>query len=129
MNQATYAAATADLGCIGQTIWLDMNAKMDQWRNSALTADGVNVIHEDGIHPNVWGQMLMTGEIMKAIGLRPHIADVPSALALAEANYPALASGGPGFTAHRARSSAPHCLMTYGLIPPVPYRPPPSSSQ
>src|SRR3546814_19826422 len=82
MNQATYAAATADLGCIGQTIWLDMNAKMDQWRNAALTADGDNVIHEDGIHPNVWGQMLMTGEIMKAIGLRPYIADVPSALAL-----------------------------------------------
>ena len=111
MNQATYAAARADLGCIGQTLWLDMNAKMDQWRNSALNGDGVNVIHPDGIHPNVWGQMLMVGEIMKAVGLRPYIADVPSAMALAQANYLALAYGGPNFTANRAREYAKHCLM------------------
>lgn len=111
MNDATRAAAAAQIAAVGQTLYLDMNAIMDQWRGSAMRADGVEVMHPDGIHPNVWGQMRMTGEILKAAGLRPYLSVDITNRALARANYQALAYGSSSFTASRAEAYSTYCLL------------------
>jgi hypothetical protein len=53
---------------LGKTILIDMNRRMDEWRNYCLYYDGVNPMHPDGIHPNCWGQWLMVREIFIAMG-------------------------------------------------------------
>jgi hypothetical protein len=109
-NDAIRAAAAADIPHVGDTILLDMNAKMDEWRTSALGQDGVDVIHADGIHPNVWGQMFMTGEILKAAGVG-YLATINSAASLAQANWDVLRYGSPYWTGPtRAGQFADHCL-------------------
>lgn len=111
MNDAIRAAAEAELDAVGQTLFLDMNSAMDQWRYSAMSIDGVEVMHSDGIHPNVWGQMRMTGEILKIAGLRPYLSVDVTNRALAQENYQALAYGAPSFTASRAGVYATNCLL------------------
>lgn len=111
MNQAIRAAARAR-GGPGKCVWLDMNAAMDAWRSFAQASDGVAVMHEDGIHPNVWGQMLLSGELLKVAGLRPHIRTVGSVVTAARRNYPALAYGSATFTADRAESYTRRCLLS-----------------
>ena len=112
MNAATIAAYNADLGCVGQTILIDMNARMDKWKTDAFNLHNVAVMNPDGIHPNVWGQMLMAGEIIKACGLLPYISSTATCEAVAAANYAALAyGGGVAFDSSRSASYAKFCLL------------------
>lgn len=111
INQAIAEAVTEDRDYVGQSRLLDMNARMDQWRSSALAIDGVPVMRPDGIHPNVWGQMRMAGEILKAAGLRPYLSTTESVQTIARVNYQALAYGAAGFTASRAAAYASNCLL------------------
>lgn len=113
LNSATRGAATIRFSSTrardparrpGRTVLIEMNTIMDDWRSSALSMDGVNVMDNDGVHPNVWGQMKMTQHILAAAGLRPYIADVDPLQDLAEANYQTLAYGSASFTPDRART-------------------------
>lgn len=89
---------------------LDMNWRMDSWRTNAQTQDGVNVMLPDGIHPNVWGQMLMAGLIAEACGVRQYLTDLDALQDLAEANYSALSYGSTTFTGARARQYVSFCF-------------------
>ena len=75
-NEAMHAAATADRGYVGQTLWLDMNALMDAKRDEVLAEYGVDIILPDGIPPNVWGQPYMTGLYLKVSGAALNIESV-----------------------------------------------------
>lgn len=67
MNTA-YAGA-----CSAQGVTLvDINAIIDAYRTS-MAASSVEVIHPDGIHLNVWGQMKFAGAILSSLGLAPLI--------------------------------------------------------
>ncbi len=112
LNAATRGAATVRVSPQrgrargrqpGRTVLIDMNAIMDDWRSTALTADGVTVMDNDGVHPNVWGQMKMTQHILAAARLRPYITDVDPLQDLAEENHPALSYGSTTFSPARAR--------------------------
>jgi hypothetical protein len=61
MNEATYSAATEDLPYVGQTLFLDLNAKMDAFRTAALSGDGIDIMLPDGIHPNSTSKPLGNG--------------------------------------------------------------------
>jgi hypothetical protein len=37
---------------------------MTHARSAAQIVNGVALMHPDGIHPNVWGQMVIAGEIL-----------------------------------------------------------------
>ena len=54
VNDATRVAAMEEKPYVGQTIFLDMASRMTAWWNAAASYDGVAVIHNDGIHTNVW---------------------------------------------------------------------------
>ncbi len=88
INDAIRAAASARSAPV-----LDMNAKMDGWRASALSGDGVAVMHPDGIHPNVWGQIRMVGAILAFVGL-DGLLSYEGVKAIASANWEALRYGG-----------------------------------
>ncbi|HWL71594.1 MAG TPA: hypothetical protein VNS22_24885 [Geminicoccus sp.] len=53
---------------LGRTILIDMNRRMDEWRNYCLAHSRLDPIHTDGVHPNCWGQWLMVREILQAMG-------------------------------------------------------------
>lgn len=97
MNQATLAASQTSLSVVGPTSYIDMNAKMDYETTLGpyrMGAYAIPMMHPDGIHPNVWGQALMTGEILKACGyIAPLIRSCASLEAIASANKTALAYG------------------------------------
>ena len=88
----------------GNFRFIDMNWIMDDWRRSALTIDGVDVMSRDGVHPNIWGQMKMTQHYLIAAGLDRYIVDVSPLQDLAERNAAALAYGSTTFTGSRARA-------------------------
>lgn len=102
-NQASAAAAAAQMPYVGQTLRVHLRDTMVQARSSARVYDQVDLILPDGIHPNVWGQMLLVGEVLKAAGYSPLIHSVASLQALAEANWYILAGTSPTFTPYRAR--------------------------
>ncbi len=52
----------------GRTILIDINRRMDEWRDYCLASSRLDPIHPDGIHPNCWGQWLMVREILQAMG-------------------------------------------------------------
>lgn len=83
---------------------IDGKAAMDQWKNSAAAVDGVNVMHSDGIHPNVWGQMLLLKCINQAFNLRyDFVRSARTLEEVARANYARLAyGGGPTWDGQRA---------------------------
>ena len=116
MNQATQAAATATIsGEVGKTTFLDMNAIMDAeliipspYRPGAY---GVQWFHPDGIHPNVWGTMLVAGEYIKAAGLRPSVWACGTVRKLAADNCAALAYGAQNMTAAIADSMAAYLCV------------------
>lgn len=94
MNEATRAAAHARIpGAIGQTRLIEMRAVMDAWKASAWNTDGIRVMLNDGVHPNVWGQAMFVGTILRHAGLRPHISQVATAESLAMANWRTLGYG------------------------------------
>ena len=109
-NDAIRTAATERHRYAGRTILVDLNEAMDEWRSSAKR-DGVDVVLPDGIHPNVWGQMLITGEILKAAGFRRHITRVDAAVEIAQENWKDLAYGSKRFSAKRAEKFVTHCLL------------------
>jgi hypothetical protein len=110
-NDAIRAAASERQPYEGRTILLDLNEEMDRLRASALRQDGVDVVLKDGIHPNVWGQMLITGEILKAAGFRRHLAHADTAVSIAKANWKDLAYDSKRFSAKRAEQLVRHCLL------------------
>jgi hypothetical protein len=94
---------------------IDMNAIMDARRVYQMGHTGVDVVLPDLYHANVWGQMLMTGEILKAVGLRDRIVSVESAASLATVNWDFLRYGSPYWTAATgpafAQNYARDCLL------------------
>ena len=116
MNQATQAAATALIsGEVGKTSFLDMNAIMDA--ELVIPAPyrpgqyGVPWFHADGIHPNVWGNMLLAGEYLKAAGLRPSVWACGQVRKLASDNYSTLAYGSQSLTGSIADAWAAYCCI------------------
>lgn len=94
MNDATRAAAAAtSFPTVGPTILVDMNAAIDSWHSATLTARSVPSMHPDGIHPNVWGQTYMLGEILRATGLDLWITDTGPVRSLCAANWQFLGYG------------------------------------
>lgn len=69
MNQAIRAVATADVPSVGQTLLLDLDPKMDTWKQ-LIYGQHLLPAFLDPIHPNFWGQALWTGEMLKAGGWR-----------------------------------------------------------
>jgi hypothetical protein len=110
INDAVRAAAMEETSYVGRTLLLDMNAEMDAWRSEAAKSDDLAVIHDDGIHPNVWGQMFMAGEILKIAGWRPHLAAAPTATWLAHIHWRRLAYG-TRFSREKARRYAVRSLL------------------
>lgn len=114
MNDATRSAALARIpGAIGQTRLIEMRALMDAWRDWAWNADGVRVMLNDGIHPNVWGQAMFVGTMLRHVGLRPYISQVPTAESIAIANWQTLGYGTshPSWTPNRAAAYMQRCLI------------------
>lgn len=118
LNDAVRKAATVNADAVqpngalsptwARTHFIDMNAIMDSKRASALATDGVELMRNDGIHPNVWGQMRMVQQIMAACGLRQYITDVTPIQDLVAADYQFLGYGSqsPNWNANRARTYA-----------------------
>jgi len=113
MNAATLAAATSLVpNERGQTLFFDMKTNMDGWETSAYGSDLVPVMLPDGIHPNVWGQARMAGEILKLLRYRPYLGStVPGLEAVASANWVALAYGSPYFSSVKAATYMRDCLL------------------
>jgi hypothetical protein len=110
-NDAIRTAATERRPYAGRTVLLDLDEEMDEWRASAMRRDGVDVVLPDGIHPNVWGQMLITGEILKAAGFRRYLTRADAAVSIAQQNWKDLAYGSKRFSAKRAEQFVTHCLL------------------
>lgn len=111
LNQVTYEAwlEQQDKVC-GQVLYINMNFQMDNLVAAAQSQDNLPVMFSDGIHPNVWGQMLMAGEIMKVLGYRPLINSVNWAKNLVNANL-ASVQYGSNITASRAGQYVDALLM------------------
>ncbi|MCC6179107.1 MAG: SGNH/GDSL hydrolase family protein [Chloroflexi bacterium] len=111
VNEAIREAATLARPWRGRTVLLDMNAEMDRRRASALSQDGVDVMHPDGIHPNVWGQCLYVGQILRVTGLRSRVRTIATVEDVCAANDQLLAYGARAFTGQRAREYANWLLL------------------
>jgi hypothetical protein len=107
MNQATTAAAKE----VGARL-LDMNKIMDSWKNNAFANYGrLKVMMSDGIHPNLWGQSRIAGEIMKAVGARPFLRSVEHLWSVLEPNYVELGYGATSWSKDRAHLLLKAMLM------------------
>lgn len=62
---------------------IDWNYRMD-WARAALQPLGVKVVHDDGIHPTPWGNILMAASLVKQQGLSVKTVAVVDALMLAQ---------------------------------------------
>jgi hypothetical protein len=112
MNAATVAAYQATIpNERGQTLWIDMKTAMDNWRSSAKSVDNVDVMHPDDIHPNVWGQALMVGELLKALQYRPYLNTADGLKNLAYTQYAQLKYGSTTFNALRAFQYMHQCIL------------------
>ena len=60
-NDATKAAATQ-----ARVEILPLNAAMGRFRDDVLKRYKIDVVHSDGIHPNIWGQCLVSAMIARA---------------------------------------------------------------
>ena len=97
INMATKMAANSIIqpsqSLPGSTRVIDMNRSMDAWRRACLR-QGVDTMHQDGIHPNVWGQWLMVCEIFKAMGYpRLRTLRIDREIAVAKKNWRMLGYG------------------------------------
>lgn len=114
MNDAIRAAQSANLAVVGPSIYLDMNGRMDFESIYGPFRYGeyaVKWIFDDGIHPNVWGQMLMTGEILKASGYRKFLSRCETLKTIAEANKTTLGYGSPYLAAWPVANQVTHCIF------------------
>jgi hypothetical protein len=109
MNDAIINAAHRPADFRGQTLYLDMNMQMDNLVVNAQFFDQLPVIL-DGIHPNVWGQLLMVGEYIKIAGLRPYLTSASSLYDTIYNNISYLTYGSPTFNATRAIDYANSCV-------------------
>ena len=71
MNEATRAAAVADMPGAARTILVPLNAAMDRRREKLAENYRLPVVDKGGVHANVWGQCVMVGALLQAAGLRP----------------------------------------------------------
>jgi hypothetical protein len=85
MNDAIRAAAAAK----GATV-IDMNAAMDAFQAYMAGQTATHDFDNLGIHPFVFSQTLMVGEILRAIGATPYIRSILSLTTPARANWQAL---------------------------------------
>jgi hypothetical protein len=99
MNDVNRAAAQAN-----GAVLVDSNKSMDAWVAFARQTDGASVMHPDGVHPNVWGQLRMLKDLLITAGLRSSLRTVASLQSPAAANYRLLAYGAPAWTPQRARA-------------------------
>lgn len=112
---AVRSAAQTPMPYVGQTLLVPLRTTMDSARASAQVVDGVPLIQPDGIHPNVWGQMLIAGEILKAAGYRPQIKSLASVQAVVAQNYVALGYGGHGYAGQGWTASRASDYVTWLL--------------
>lgn len=114
MNEATVAAAKAEMAVVGRTIVSDMNGIMDYEITSGpyrVDKYGVPMIHPDGIHPNVWGQARMTGVLLSLCGYGGRLSNCSTAKELAAANAGALAYGSQLMTPALASAEMEYMLL------------------
>lgn len=114
MNDAIRAATDAPLALIGQTIYTDMNAVMDYESMEGPYRTGnyaIPFMHPDGIHPNVWGQLLMTGEILKAAGYSGALSSAASIQTVVAGNLNLAGYGSPYFSAGIAQAMVNHMVI------------------
>jgi hypothetical protein len=69
MNAAIIAGA-------GSATLVDMKAAMDGYKAYAIGQVNGPVMQADGVHPNIYGQALFAGEVLKAAGARPWLSYV-----------------------------------------------------
>jgi len=113
MNDATTAAAMADLPTVGRTQLLDMRSRMNEWQTYSAKTYGIPVMFNDGIHPNVWGQMLILGEIFAALGFTSQIKTLNNVQRTVAENWKILGfdTTFPGWNAEQAVAYARQCLI------------------
>ncbi|MDX9862830.1 MAG: hypothetical protein RBS99_18125, partial [Rhodospirillales bacterium] len=114
MNDATVAAAMADMAAVGRTVVSDMNGIMDYEIASGpycVEKYGVPLIHPDGIHPNVWGQARMTGVLLGLCGYGGRLSNCSAAKELAAENAGALAYGSRHMTPALASAEMEYMLL------------------
>lgn len=100
--------AREDRAYPGQTLLADVDRAMDWRRASVLASDGVDLMLADGVHPGVWGQLLLCGQILRASGLRSRVTSVAPVSELLTANLGSVASG---MSASRANDLAAWLLL------------------
>ncbi|MCC6178754.1 MAG: hypothetical protein IT305_25895 [Chloroflexi bacterium] len=103
LNQIVRAVASAERPYPGRTLLVDLDAEMDRCRAAALARDGVDLMHGDGVHPNVWGQLLVVGQILCTGGYLERLISANGLRELVAANADLLAYGARTFTPRRAR--------------------------
>jgi hypothetical protein len=106
INDAIRAAATASGAAC-----LDMNAQMDAWKDAVENA-GLPIMHADGIHPNVWGQLRLVGCLMRFVGLDAYVRSLQSIVHIARANWSALSYGAPDWSEPRAAELANDAILS-----------------
>lgn len=111
MNQAVKEAALLDRPSMGRTVLIDLDAVMDARRATSIATDGVDLMHRDGIHFNVWGQLLFVGLVLHAAGYSDRIATLEPIAATAAAHSGSLAYGASAFSADRARQYVDWLLL------------------
>lgn len=103
MNQVVRDVATAARPYAGRTYLVDWAAEMDRRRDAMLALDGLDPYLVDGIHPNVWGQMVLVRLILDAADLRPRLDDLDVLEMCLAGCYQLVGYGAPNWTADRAR--------------------------
>lgn len=110
-NEATRAAAAAEIGGAARTLMLPLDAMMDGFKQRMESRFGVAVVHSDGVHPNIWGQCLIVGAIARAAGIELRLSESGAFAALVRRNVDRLGYGSRSerWTADVAVSSALQC--------------------
>lgn len=110
-NEATRAAAAAEIGGAARTLMLPLDAMMDGFKQRMESRFGVAVVHSDGVHPNIWGQCLIVGAIARAAGIEIRLSESGAFAALVRRNVDRLGYGSRSerWTADAAVSSALQC--------------------
>lgn len=89
-NDAIRAAAIARCATV-----IDMNAAMDAFQASMAGQTTTRDIDNFGIHPGVFSQTLMLGEILRALGITPFVRSTQSLTTPAHTNWQALQYNAP----------------------------------
>ncbi|MCC7369231.1 MAG: SGNH/GDSL hydrolase family protein [Chloroflexi bacterium] len=95
-NDAIRAVAAEPWSC--DVVLVDWAVAFTPHHAYALGQWGIPLVHADGIHPNVWGQLLMVRLILEYGSLLPRITTTAPLRALLKANKPLVAYGSPNCT-------------------------------